>query len=177
METAAQIPEQSNRHGRRPPSVRDPKVQVLLQALDQGQFLSTACDLAGIHRSTVARWVRRGEEAQIAMEVDGADIDPHELAYCDISDAIKKARAAAQIRALSVIHQAADSGTWQAAAWYLERAFPERWGRFHRTSSDDMPSGDPKDAPTAREILQAIEEHIEAEVERRLIGQVTESQQ
>ena len=61
--------------GRKPPSRNDPRVQVLLAALEQGQFVSTSCDAAGIHRSTVARWVKRGEEAQISMEIDGVDID------------------------------------------------------------------------------------------------------
>ncbi len=154
--------------GRKPPSRSEQRVQALLAALEQGQFLSTACDAAGIHRSTVARWVKRGEEAQISMEIDGVDIDASELAYCDISDAIKKAQAAAQSRALTVIQDAAHSGTWQAAAWYLERAHPQRWGRFSRTETDDMPSGVPRDTPTAKEMMVEIEAYIEKEVCLRL---------
>ena len=154
--------------GRKPPSRNDPRVQVLLAALEQGQFVSTSCDAAGIHRSTVARWVKRGEEAQIAMEIDGVDIDASELAYCDISDAIKKAQATAQSQALSVIQKAAQNGTWQAAAWYLERAYPQRWGRFPRTESDDMPSGTPRENPTANELMDEVEAYIDREVSMRL---------
>jgi hypothetical protein len=154
--------------GRKPPSRNDPRVQVLLANLEQGQFLSTACDAAGIHRSTVARWVKRGEEAQVSMEIDGDEIDVSELAYCDISDTIKKAQGTAQSRALTIIQEAAISGTWQAAAWYLERAHPQRWGRFSRTETDEMPSGVPRETPTAKELMVEIEAHIENEVRLRL---------
>lgn len=160
--------ETAQKTGRKPPSHNDPRVQVLLAALEQGQFLSTACDAAGIHRSTVARWVKRGEEAQISMEIDGDEINASELAYCDISDAIKKAQATAQSRALTVIQDAALNGTWQAAAWYLERAHPQRWGRLPRTETDDMPSGVPRETPTAKELMAEIEAHIEKEVRLRL---------
>jgi len=36
------------------------------------------------------------------------------------------------VLSLAVIRSAAAKGTWQAAAWYLERTMPQKYGRFQR---------------------------------------------
>jgi hypothetical protein len=33
------------------------------------------------------------------------------------------------LRNIGIIQTAAQNGTWQAAAWYLERTNPKKWGR------------------------------------------------
>jgi hypothetical protein len=43
-------------------------------------------------------------------------------------DAIKKASAEAEAKDLARIAAAADAGQWTAAAWRLERKYPQRWG-------------------------------------------------
>jgi hypothetical protein len=45
---------------------------------------------------------------------------------------VEKARADAVIRNVGIIQQAAQDGSWQASAWYLERTNPRKWGR-HET--------------------------------------------
>jgi hypothetical protein len=40
---------------------------------------------------------------------------------------------------VALIQQAGQEGSWQAAAWYLERSYPMRWGKQGRlevTGSD-----------------------------------------
>jgi hypothetical protein len=40
-------------------------------------------------------------------------------------DAYKKAEARAVVQRVRAIRSAGETGTWQAAAWWLERCFPE----------------------------------------------------
>ena len=89
-------------------------------ALREGNYFSTACEAAGVGESTAREWVARGE---------GRSVRPASAPYAAFAAGVKKARAEAEARALGQVRQAAADGTWQEAAWYLERAHPERWGR------------------------------------------------
>jgi len=89
----------------------------IIQAVSAGNYLDTAAQYAGIDGSTMRRWVAKGE-APSAPEP-----------YRSFCTALKSARAAAEVRSVALINQAASGGTWQAAAWYLERSYPDRWGR------------------------------------------------
>ena len=42
---------------------------------------------------------------------------------------LKKAEVEGEAVAIQVIRKAASDGTWTAAAWLLERRFPQRWSR------------------------------------------------
>lgn len=114
--------------GRKPKTIEDPKVKLLLQALQAGNYVETACAYAGLAVSTVYLWLDRGnkEKQRIAQ---GGQPDPKEATYLEISEAIEKARANAVVANVAVIQQAARSGTWQAAAWWLERSMPQQFGR------------------------------------------------
>jgi len=83
-------------------------VSAVLEALAAGHARWPAAALAGIGGTTLARWI--SEDPELAAR-------------------IAQAEAQAEIDHLSVITRAAESGTWQAAAWWLERRAPERWGR------------------------------------------------
>jgi hypothetical protein len=52
-------------------------------------------------------------------------------------DTIERARAVAEIRNLQIVQAAAQGGEnndpdWRAATWFLERAYPKKWGRQER---------------------------------------------
>lgn len=96
------------------------RVDRLLQALRAGNYITVACQFAGIDESAYYRWMERGES-----EASGT--------HHDFRERVLEARSSAEVESLVQIRQAANSGTWQAAAWYLERSFPHRWGRFNRT--------------------------------------------
>lgn len=112
------------------PSKLTPEVQdKIVRAISTGNWLDTACAYAGVDSSTVRRWIAKGESE---------DAEPVFREFCT---AIKQAKAEAEIRAVALIQKAAQDGTWQASAWYLERSFPDRWGR-HRleiTGADSQP--------------------------------------
>src|SRR5262245_19552044 len=103
-----------NKVGR--PSKLTPEVQALVvQALSAGTTRADACEYAGIGQTTFRTWMRRGGE-----EPDGP--------YGAFRAAVKKAMATAVIRNVALIQTAAKS-QWQAAAWWLERVHPDRYGR------------------------------------------------
>lgn len=83
--------------------------------IKMGNYTETVCDYLGISKNTWYRWMKEGEQAKRGLK-------------SEFSDAIKKAQAHAEIRNLAIIETAAKE-EWQAAAWYLERKFPKKWGR------------------------------------------------
>lgn len=89
--------------------------QRLIQAILSGNYLETAAAYAGIARSTLYSWLRR-----CARENNGP--------FHELSNAVKKALADAEVRDVTHIAKAGES-EWQASAWRLERKFPDKWGR------------------------------------------------
>ena len=86
----------------------------MVEAIEAGNYASTAAESVGISSSTHYLWMSKGEEG----------IEP----YVGYMEAIKKAEAEAEMSAVRNIKtHAADN--WTASAWYLERKFPDRWGR------------------------------------------------
>lgn len=77
---------------------------------------------------------------------------------------IEKAQAAAEIRNLTIIQRAAgdgETGSWQAAAWILERKFPDRFGRRERINLSGAEDGDPIKVEQSLSV-----ENLEAAIER-----------
>jgi len=94
------------------PTKRTPeREQRLLQALQAGNTRRAACHYAGISDETFTTWQRR------------------DLGFLE---AVKSAEADAERRMLGVIDDAAQSGTWTAAAWWLERRRSEDYGKRER---------------------------------------------
>jgi len=80
-----------------------------------GNYAEVACRVGGISEATYYNWLKRG--------------DSGESPYTEFLEAIKEAEAEAEARNIALIQRAAQNGTWQAAAWYLERKHGKRWGR------------------------------------------------
>lgn len=116
----------------------------IVQALNAGNYQDTAARYAGISEATFYRWMTEAQQP-------GASKDLREF-----REAVESARAQAEIRSVALINKAAQDGTWQAAAWFLERSHPQKWGRIQRTEISG-PDGGP------------IETRVEvAELEERL---------
>ncbi len=110
----------------------------IVGALLLGLYQDQAARYGGINPGTFYRWIDRG-----ASELKKDAI------YREFREAVQKARAEAEARRIAVIHQAAEDGTWQAAAWWLERSFPERWGRRQKVEVTHI-TEDVLDAEIAR---------------------------
>ena len=119
----------------------------IIEALRAGNYIDVACSYAGIGTTTYYRWMQR------ASDPESPDI------YRDFRDAVQRARAEAEIRNVGLIQRAASDGTWQAAAWFLERSHPRKWGRHDRhevTGPDGGPLEVAVDADTLEARLAAI---------------------
>ena len=86
----------------------------------RGNYYKVAIDILGIDEKTWYNWMRQGE-------ID-ANKGTNSLNF-QFFQSIKKAEADAIDRNLTIIQQAADKGNWQASAWFLERKYPEQWGK------------------------------------------------
>lgn len=112
------------------PSKLTPKIQEeILRVIKSGNYIETACAYVGINKSTFYEWLKRGAREKDRVEKNPrAKVRKSEKPYVDFSNAVEKALAQAEIRDVAIIGKAAEEN-WQAAAWRLERKFPERWGR------------------------------------------------
>ena len=114
--------------GRQAPTVNDERVKVLINSLKNGAYVETACAYSGIGTSSVYRWIERGKAEDERLQ-QGESPNPEETPYWEIWDTIEKARSEAMLRNITLIQTAAQSGSWQAAAWFLERTNPKLYGR------------------------------------------------
>jgi hypothetical protein len=100
-----------------------PEVQDrIVAALRAGNYQETAAVYGGISVKTFYEWMVRGESEE-----------EKEQSFREFREAVEKAKAEAEVRDVTLIDKAAKDGSWQAAAWKLERKFPTKWGRVNRT--------------------------------------------
>ena len=116
------------------PTKLTPQVQArIVQAIVGGNDITVAAAYAGIGKTTFYEWLERGrkEAARLAASSRAKPKDS-ETPFAEFADAIQKAQADAETRNVALIAKAAQEGTWTAAAWWLERKHPDRWGRKDR---------------------------------------------
>lgn len=133
------------------PTLTDELIDTIAQAIRVGAYVETAVALAGVSKDSFYRWLRQAESDE-ANEVT-----------VKLSDAVKKALAESEKRDLDVIDRAAQQGEWTAAAWRLERKFPNKWGRQSKVQLEHTGlEGGPI------EIQSMTEEEAEARIEKLL---------
>ena len=103
----------------------------ITEALAQGNYIETAARYAGVTPQVFYKWMNRGNAERQAI-AEGEEAREGEAIYVDFVEAVEKARSQAEMRNVGLIQKAAVDGTWQAAAWFLERSYPRRWGRSDR---------------------------------------------
>lgn len=97
-------------------------IEEAYELLKEGHYARTVLQYMGIGESTWYRWLSDGEQ-----EEDGI--------YREFWEAVKKAETEAEIRNVKLIQEAAKTD-WKAGMTYLERKFPERWGRRERVDAN-----------------------------------------
>lgn len=105
--------------------------------LRRGNWVTTACDLVGVSHSRFYAWIQRGE-AEFEHIASGGKPRKREAVYLEFRDTIARARAQAEAASVARIRAAAAGevpGDVRADQWWLERAFPDRWGRRATTAT------------------------------------------
>jgi hypothetical protein len=85
----------------------------IIQAISAGCTYEMSADYAGISRTTLWGWLKKGE-------------DPKNKTYCTFLNQVKRAEVEGAMVHLGTIKQASQKD-WKASAWILERRF-----NFHR---------------------------------------------
>lgn len=132
----------------------------LIEALTIGAYREEACDYAPLDRSSLLRWMERGEAHTARMETyqkalqawedkGGKDSktkkpkqpDQEEAIYTAFAARVKRAEADARIAAITAVrtgfNQPGGKG-WIAAMTYLERKDPKHWGRKDRNTNVNL---------------------------------------
>lgn len=112
------------------PKKLTPKIKkAIIEAVERGNYVETAAALAGISKTTLYDWMKRGaREADRLDRFPDEEVDPNERPFMDFSNALTRAMAVAEDRDVQNIDKAALED-WKASAWRLERRNPERWGK------------------------------------------------
>lgn len=91
--------------------------RAICKAVAGGVSRQVAAAAAGVHPRTFQRWLSAGRR-ELA---EGRAGD-----YATLAEGVALAEARAHRRAVGIIRKAMRT-TWQAAAWWLERRYPEDW--------------------------------------------------
>lgn len=89
----------------------------ITDAIRAGVWIRQAAEHAGISESSLYYWLERGKNPD--------EPDPR---YSEFLEAVTRARAESEATAVAVLRRHMPDD-WRAAAFYLERSFPERWRR------------------------------------------------
>ena len=142
----------------RPSKLTEERRRTIAGALRAGATWDIACRLAKVHRSTAHRWVAKGSQAKSGE-------------YRDFYDEVKHAEAVSAVQSLQTIQAASKDGTWQAAAWLLERRHGyRRDATFHvepapAPSASPDPAGETTEQYLARQLADAEKAVADARAE------------
>lgn len=103
------MPRRTKRIGR-PPVLLDDGIRTrLLEYIEEGNHLKTACALVGVHPSTLYRWLDAADEAQERIDTN-QPVDEVQRVYLDFREALAFARARAQRMAVQTVQKAMKGG-------------------------------------------------------------------
>lgn len=113
------------RMGGRPTLLKPASADQLVAMLRAGNYIEVAARAAGVSRSTFRGWMQRGL----------SDLE-EDRPFRELRERVETALAEGEVRNVTHIAVAARDGDWNAAAWILERHYPDRWGRVPVTMRD-----------------------------------------
>lgn len=158
---AASVPTDSP--ARKPTALTPELAERLVTYLKGGNHLEVACRAAGVTRDTFNTWMHRARDGEEPFNGFALQVD--------------EAMALAEVNDLAVIQRASQE-TWSAAAWRLERRYPQRWSKKERTEISG-PDGAPIQSAAITATLPSSVSSPQssparaAEVMRELFGRVT----
>ena len=123
----------------RPTKLNDGTQAKFIQGLKLGLTYELAAKYAGVDRTTIFNWMKRGQE-----DAEGI--------YFDFFHAVKAAEGICAAQCMTRIMRAAEAGQWQAAGWIMER-------RFGYSAKQEMKVGAADDSlEDAEELIDRVAE-------------------
>ena len=104
------------------------RAKSIINALEQGNTRKVAAESSGISARTLQRWLKMGRDNEGRQ-------------FVKLLASVEKAEATAAAAMVKSLVAAADKGEWRAAAWWLERRYPNDWGRRPRPVVTDEEQG------------------------------------
>jgi hypothetical protein len=101
----------------------------IIEQIKAGSYRNRAASAAGIAVSTFYRWLTKGRDELARMRSArglAIRVQPELKRFADFYLDVERAEADAELDCVTIIRNAAVSN-WSAAAWLLERKFPERY--------------------------------------------------
>jgi transposase-like protein len=86
-----------------------------------------AARAAGVVERTLHYWLRKGRDERKRRD-DGDEPNADLDMFVRLVDDVELAEATCVSKAVGMVTAAAESGVWSAAAWWLERRWPEEFG-------------------------------------------------
>ena len=130
----------------------DERTKKIVELIRAGNYSETAAKASGISTATFYGWMAEGRAAREKTK----RLNAREKSCLNFLEAVEKGRAEAEARSVAIITRAAID--WTAAAWYLERTSPARYGRRVETTVEVKDSKSAKDM-SEEELLQYLREH------------------
>src|SRR3954452_14643657 len=122
-----------------PTKLTDDVSEKITLVVRHGGSVEAGAAAAGVTQRTVRSWMARGQRS-------GA----REAPYRAFRDAVERAQAEQEADLVASVNRGARR-SWRAAAWLLERRYPERWG-----PPSTRPRPEPQ--PAAPDALDALDE-------------------
>jgi transposase len=115
------------KRGGRPTKLTERLQNRLIALIQQGNYRETAAALSGISPATFHRWMERGAQGRHP--------------YRAFREAVEHAETWAEGIAVRTVQSNIRAGDWKAAMTWLERKFPDRWGRRNRVEVSGRDGG------------------------------------
>ena len=106
----------------RPSKLTPELTKKLTTQIKEGNYFEASCAYCGIDYSTFRKWMVKGEKASSGV-------------YFDFFHAVKMAEAEAELRIVAE-WQKAIPHDWRSAEKFLEKRYPDRWGRKEQIKAD-----------------------------------------
>jgi len=126
----------------RPSKLTDQVTEQVCKAVAMGMTFELAAQYAGISKTTFFRWMRIGEESD-----EGSP-------FWEFWHSVKSAESKGALNALTTINRAAVDGSWQAAAWLLERRHKYR----KEAPVEEFDTEQLEDEATPEQVIAAVAE-------------------
>lgn len=145
----------------RPSKLTPERKELIIKAVQAGNYFQTACEFADVDPATAHGWIRRGEGRD-------PDREPSEP-YISFARDVCQARALAEMHKVAIISAAAREH-WQAAAWWLERTNPDRFALRNRSTVQVDVKGEIEHRPAPPRSGQHLMELVKLAQELGIVG-------